>query len=194
MPRCDEQMSRSVGSQTMAASAVNPASSARRVPSAFEVIGNGEQRHLAVLRQPERRQHRRRNHHRGGAALHVRRARPVEPAVAERRAERLEAPRRGRRVDVEVTVEQERSRARRVAGDGEHVRRAGRSRIGIGDVDAGAGHPLAEDPRHRRQLRDVSPERPRRDDGLQESHHVVGPPVDVSRHASLDFRCGHGAA
>ena len=116
-------------------------SGVERAPRAFaalEVIGNGEQRHLAVLRQPERRQHGGRDDHRGGAALHVRRARPVQLAVADRRAEGLEAPRRGRRVDVEVTIEQERSRACRVAGDGQHVRRAGRSGIGVGDVDAGA--------------------------------------------------------
>jgi hypothetical protein len=97
----------------------------------------------------------------------------------------------GRRVDVEMAVEKQRARALPVPGPREDIGRAGCAGVGIAHLDAGFRHSLAEYPAHRRELRDIAPQRLRRHNCPEEADHFVGALVDIIADARFDFGSGH---
>ena len=180
MPRWAARMLRSVGSQTMPASALIPCvEGAPRPLAALEVVGDRQHDHLAARRLAERGKHRRRHHHAGGAAFHVSRAGAVDLAVADRRAPRIEAPRLRRRVDVVVAAEEagrskEASPTRPSTLGAPGLPKSGRSTRTPASLILAASRSPAS-----RQFRHVAPQRLRLDDLLQETDHLVGMRIDV---------------
>ena len=144
-PRCAMQSRSSVGSATIAASALQLCSSRLRADAAGLLVGHRRDDDIAAEPEPGALDSGERD--RREARLHVVGAPAVQASVLDAGIQarvRLEQPDR-----VEVAVQEQRAAAAGPAGDADHVRPAGRSLLDV-DLEPCLLEPLREHGRHRR--------------------------------------------